>query len=52
MHLCGGQTGREAWFGVVFDSREEAENVMEFLEKGIEKTSKVDSKQTSKEEGE
>ena len=36
MHVCGGQTGREVWFGVVFDSREEAERVKLFLENGAE----------------
>jgi hypothetical protein len=51
MHVCGGQTGHEVWFGVVFESRTEAENVMKFLENGIEKTCKVDSKQTVKEKG-
>jgi hypothetical protein len=34
------------WYGVVFDTQDEAKDVMEFLEKGIGNGSKVDSKQT------
>lgn len=52
MRLCGGEFGQGGgWYGITFDTQAEAEKVKEFLEKGIEKTSKVDSKQTVKEKG-
>ena len=46
MHLCGQTLNGAGWFGVVFDTQDEAKKVMEFLEKGITDKSSVDIKQT------
>jgi len=46
MHLCGQTLNGTGWFGVVFDTQDEAKKVMEFLEKGITDKSSVDIKQT------
>jgi hypothetical protein len=48
MRLCGQRLGGAGlgWWGIVFDTQEEAAKVKGFLEKGIQETSKVDSKQT------
>ena len=46
MHLCGQSLNGVGWYGVVFETQDEAKDVMEFLEKGIGNGSKVDSKQT------
>ena len=46
MHLCGSSLNGVGWYGVVFDSQDEAKNVMEFLEKGIADKSSVIIKQT------
>jgi len=46
MRLCGQGIGRTGgWWGIVFDTQEEAAKVKVFLEKGIQEISKVDSKQ-------
>ena len=47
MRLCGQRLGGAGlgWWGIVFDTQEEAAKVKVLLEKGIQEISKVDSKQ-------
>jgi len=46
MKLCGGFVDNEAWYGIKFSSKSEAENVMDFLEKSIQEIGKVNEEQT------
>jgi len=41
MHLCGQTLNGTGWFGVVFDTQEEAEKVKLFLEDGVKEIGPV-----------
>ena len=44
MYICRTNMG----WGIIFETGDEAQKIKDFLEKGIEKSSKIDSEQTQK----